>query len=320
MQNIPRASDDEFASTIKKLFSSRFGEEGVVIEADYSQLEVYGKGVLSGDENLLADLRAGIDFHCKRVAAKEKIAYEEALYRCKDPAFGGYKEWKQKRTKAKEFSFQRAYGAGAAGISASTGMAVEDVEELIRLEDEMYPDVSVFDADVIDAVERSAWTTSRWERTYEGIPYQVKKGEWISPMGTRYVFKSHEALPFQKKRKVYTAFMPTEMKNYPTQGECGFMVQGMIGKLCRLFLENDNYGGLAFLTNTVHDSVWADAHKSVAVQVAKDMKEILEGIPAWSLECFGWELTVPFPVDVEAGANLYDKHAVDFDKDETQWL
>lgn len=312
MQNIPRASEDEFASTIKKLFSSRFKKDGKVIEADYSQLEVYGKGVLSGDKNLLTDLRAGIDFHCKRVAAKEKITYEEALYRCKDETFGGYKEWKQKRTKAKEFSFQRAYGAGAAGIAASTGMAVEEVEELIRLEDLMYPDVAVFDADVIDAVERSAWVTSRWERTMEGIPYQVKKGEWISPMGTRYVFKSHEALPFQKKRKVYTAFMPTEMKNYPTQGECGFMVQGMIGKLCRLFLENDNYGGLAFLTNTVHDSVWADAHNSVYKQVAKDMKRILEGIPEWAMECFGWEITVPFPVDVEAGESLYDKHGVDF--------
>lgn len=314
MHNIPRASEDEFASTIKKLFSSRLGEDGVVLEADYSQLEVYGKGALSGDENLLADLRAGIDFHCKRVAAKENITYEEALYRCKDPAFGGYKEWKQKRTKAKEFSFQRAYGAGAAGIAASTGMAVEDVEELIRLEDEMYPDVAAFDESVINAVEDSAWTTSRWERTLEGKPYQVKKGEWISPMGTRYVFRSHEALPFQKKRGVFTAFMPTEMKNYPTQGECGFMVQGMIGKLARLFLENNNYGGLAFLTNTVHDSVWADAHKSVAVQVAADMKRIMEGIPQWTFECFGWELSIPFPVDVEAGANLYDKHAVDFEK------
>lgn len=316
MQNIPRASEDEFASTIKKLFSSRFGRDGVVLEADYSQLEVYGKGALSGDENLLADLRAGIDFHCKRVAAKEKITYEEALYRCKDPSFGGYKEWKQKRTKAKEFSFQRAYGAGAAGIAASTGMAVEDVEELIKLEDEMYPDVAAFDAEVIDTVEQSAWVTSRWERTLEGKPYQVKKGEWISPMGTRYVFRSHEALPFQKKRNIFTAFMPTEMKNYPTQGECGFMVQGMIGRLCRLFLENNNYGGLAFLTNTVHDSVWADAHKSVAVQVARDMKRIMEGIPQWTFECFGWELSIPFPVDVEAGENLYDKHAVDFDKDE----
>lgn len=307
MQNIPRGDTSE----IKKLFSSRFGKDGVVLEADYSQLEVYGKGALSGDANLKADLRAKIDFHCKRVAAKEGITYEEALVRCKDESYPEYKLWKTKRTKAKEFSFQRAYGAGAPAIAASTGMSIEDVEALIAAEEKMYPGVAQFDADVIAAVEQSSWATSRFERTQSGRPFQIRKGEWISPMGTRYVFTSKEALEYQQKRGVMTTFMPTEMKNYPTQGECGFMVQGMIGKLFRLFLENDNYGGKAFLVNTVHDSVWADAHVSVAKQVAADMKRIMESIPEWALEKFGWELDIPFPVDVEAGMNLYEKQSVD---------
>lgn len=311
MQNIPRASEDEFSSMIKKLFSSRFGEEGVVLEADYSQLEVYGKGVLSGDVNLLNDLRAKIDFHCKRVSAKERITYEEALYRCKNEAYEYYKIWKGKRTDAKSFSFQRAYGAGADGIAASTGMDVDDVKELIRVEEEMYPDVQAFDDAVIAEVEQSAWATNRFETLASGRKFQVKKGEYISPMNTRYVFTSKEALPFQQKRGILTTFMPTEMKNYPTQGECGFMVQGMCGKLFRYFLANDNYGGLAFLINTVHDSVWADAHKSVAKQVAADMKRIMEGIPQWTFENFDWELSVEFPVDVEVGRTLYAKQSVE---------
>lgn len=307
MQNIPRGD----TSRIKLLFSSRFGEDGVVLEADYSQLEVYGKGALSGDKNLKADLRAKIDFHCKRVAAKYGITYEEALRYCKDETYEDYKTWKARRTGAKEFSFQRAYGAGAAAIAASTGMTVEDVEQLIEAEERMYPDVSKFDADVQAAVERSAWVTGRFERTKSGKPFQIKKGEWRSPMGTRYVFTSKEALEYQQKRGVLTTFMPTEMKNYPTQGECGFMVQGMIGRLSRLFLENNNYGGKAFLVNTVHDSVWADAHKSVAKQVAADMQRIMESIPEWANTWFGWELDIPFPVDVEAGANLYEKQSVE---------
>jgi DNA polymerase I-like protein with 3'-5' exonuclease and polymerase domains len=311
MQNIPRASEEEFSSMIKKLFSSRFGSEGLVLEADYSQLEVYGKGVLSGDAQMLEDLRAKIDFHCKRVSAKEGITYEEALYRCKDEAYEYYKIWKGKRTDAKSFSFQRAFGAGAEGISASTGIPVDDVKKLIEAEEEMYPRVQEFDAEVALAVEQSAWDTGRFETAANGRKFQIKKGEWISPMQTRYVFTSKESLPFQQKRGILTTFMPTEMKNYPTQGESGMFVQGMVGKLFRHFLANDNYGGLAFLINTVHDSVWSDAHKKVAKQVAADMKRIMEGIPAWAMECFDWELAVEFPVDVEVGSNLYEKHSAE---------
>lgn len=311
MQNIPRASEEEFSSMIKQLFSSRFGDEGVVLEADYSQLEVYGKGVLSGDVALLNDLRAKIDFHCKRVSAKEGITYEEALYRCKDEAYEYYKLWKGKRTDAKSFSFQRAYGAGADGIAASTGMDVDDVKALIKAEDEMYPDVAKFDAGVQHEVEQSAWDTGRFEQAANGRKFQVKKGEWWSPMQTRYVFTSKESLPFLQKKGIMTTFMPTEMKNYPTQGECGFMVQGMIGRLARHFYANDNYGGLAFLINTVHDSVWADAMKTVAKEVAADMKRIMESIPQWAAEFFDWELAVEFPVDVEVGSNLYAKQSVE---------
>lgn len=321
MQNIPRGDTSE----IKKLFSSRFSDktwlvqndfdaetgDGVVLEADYSQLEVYGKGALSGDTNLKNDLRNKVDFHCKRVAAREKIDYALALIYCKDEDYPEYKTWKKKRTECKEFSFQRAYGAGADAIAASTGMSVDDVKTLIAAEDAMYPGVAKFDADVMETVERSAWATSRFEQALSGRKFQVKKGEWISPMGTRYVFTSKESLPFQQKQGIMTTFMPTEMKNYPTQGECGFMVQGMCGKLFRHFLANDNYGGLAFLINTVHDSVWADAHKTVAKQVAADMKRIMEGIPQWTFECFDWELDIPFPVDVEAGLNLFEKKSVE---------
>jgi DNA polymerase I len=312
MQNIPRASEDEFSSMIKKLFSSRFGDSGVVLEADYSQLEVYGKGVLTGDVQLLKDLQAKIDFHCKRVSAKEGITYEEALYRCKDEAYEYYKEWKGKRTDAKSFSFQRAYGAGAEGIAASTGMAIDDVKALIIAEDIMYPKVAEFDAAVQLEVEQSAWPTARFEQGASGRKFQVLKGEWISPMQTRYVFTSKEALPFQQKRGIMTTFMPTEIKNYPTQGECGFMVQGMLGKLFRLYLANDNYGGRAFLVNSVHDSVWADSRIEIHKEVAADLKRVMEGIPAWAEEVFGWVLPVEFPVDVEAGANLYEKHEVKF--------
>lgn len=152
LQNLPRGDKSE----VKAMFVSRFGKDGVMVEADYSQLEVVVQGVLSRDPQLCADLRNKVDFHCKRVSAQFKIKYEDALYLCKDEDAPEHGIWKKRRTKAKNFSFQRAYGAGAAAIAAATGMSVEEVEELIRNEELMYPGIIQFNADVESAVNSSA--------------------------------------------------------------------------------------------------------------------------------------------------------------------
>lgn len=94
------------------------------------------------------------------------------------------------------------------------------------------------------------------------------------------------------------------MKNYPVQGTGGEFVQAMCGRLWRHFVANDNYGGLAFLCNTVHDCVWTDAHKSVRDQVARDKKRIMESIPEFYNERYGMNITVPFPVEVEYGKHM----------------
>ena len=309
MQNIPRADpESETKSEVKKLFQSRFGKDGQVLEGDYSQLEVVGKAVLSDDRNLKRDLIKGIDFHCKRVSVWKKVTYEEALEWCKNEDHPKYPIWKVYRTQAKIFSFQMAYGAGAKKIAEYLGLPIEEVEALFETEKKLYPRVFDFDDEVIEAVHQSARGTGRYERTQDHKAFEVLKGEWYAPTGTRYIFSSYEAQEFMRKRGVLTTFMPTEIKNYPTQGESGFFVQGAIGQLARRFLETDNYGGKAFLTNTVHDSVWVDAHNDVVLEVARDMKRLMERVPEWADENFGWEIDVPFPVDIEAGDNLYDKH------------
>lgn len=110
-QNLTRADYDastgEYKSEVKSVFVSRFGDDGEMIEADYSQLEVVVLGLLSLDKNLCQDLRDRIDFHCKRVALKHGITYEEAVARCKDENHPEYSTWKKERTSAKTFSFQR---------------------------------------------------------------------------------------------------------------------------------------------------------------------------------------------------------------------
>ena len=302
LQNVPRGDK----SQVKRMFVSRY-VMGLMMEVDYSQLEVVIQGMLSGDENLCNDLRAKIDFHCKRVSAKHHITYEEALDRCKNDKHPEYPKWKAERTKVKEFSFQRAYGAGAAGIADSTGMQVEEVKQLIEAEEKMYPGVGKFNAAVERAINQSAVPFRdpfNFYKTY-------RRGWWQSPTGCTYTWRSYDAPDFLQREGIHDSFSPPEIKNYPVQGTGGEVVQIVLGKLWRHFVANDNYGGLAILVNTVHDCVWFDHDPSVTDILAADVRRIMESIPEIMRAEFGMDVTVPFPVEVEVGPNMLDlKHHV----------
>lgn len=307
MQNIPRNDlNDEGLqkSEVKAMFVSRFGADGVMIEADYSQLEVVVQGVLSGDTALCNDLNNKIDFHCKRVAAKiGSMTYEEALEWCKNEDHPDYRAGKKERTKCKIFSFQRAYGAGAYTIALETGMSVEEVQDLMVAEDIMYPGVVQFNQAVEQAVMSSAVPfqalneeTGQWQN--------YRTGDWFAPTGTRYRFRTWNAPAFLRKRGVLDSFSPPELKNYPVQGTGGEFVQAVLGLLWRHFVSKNFYGNLAFLVNTVHDCVWIDCHKSVLDEVCRDVKRIMQSIPDFYNGRHGMAISVPFPVEVEVGPNM----------------
>lgn len=302
MQNIPK----EGTSEVKKMFISRF-EDGVMLEIDYSQLEVVVQGMLTGDKNLCEDLRNKLDFHCKRVASKFGITYEEALFRCKDASYPEHALWKRHRNGVKEFSFQRAYGAGAAAIALSTGMSIDDVKILIEKEDEMYPGVGIFNNDVLQEVERS----SKLFKDFARGGRMFRRGKWQCPTGTIYSWRSYDAPSYLQKKGIKDSFMPTELKNYPIQGTGGEVVQIVLGKLWRHFVANDNYNDTIYLCNTVHDCVWFDVSPRAPTKTAyKEIKDIMEAIPRYLKELYGMKVTVPFPVELEVGRNLYDKKVI----------
>lgn len=302
LQNVPKAG----VSQVKKMFVSRF-INGLMAEIDYSQLEVVVQGMLSGDPALMQDLIDRIDFHCKRVAKKYDITYEEAVDWCKNEEHPDYKAGKAARNNIKQFSFQRAYGAGAAAIAYETDIPLKDVEEMIVNEDLMYPGVVAFNSEVEKAVKASA------------VPFQApadngawktyRRGFWQAPTGTMYSWRTYDAPAWLQKKGITDSFMPTEIKNYPVQGTGGEVVQLVLGRLIRLFIQNDFWSGRAFLCNTVHDCVWVDADKAVMDEVIKAMLPIMTSIPQLLEERHGMVVPVPFPVEAEVGPNMYDlKH------------
>ena len=307
MQNIPRADFDadlgDVKSRVKEMFVSRF-VDGEMGELDYSQLEVVVQGLLSLDKHLVRDLNNKIDFHCKRVALKNSCSYEFALEHCKNEDAEEHHFWKRERSGCKVFSFQRAYGAGASTIADETGISVADIKAMIVLEEKEYPGVVKFNQDV----ERAVTLSAEWFADSERGWRKFRRGEWQAPTGTIYEFRSWPSLKFMRDRGIMDSFSPPEMKNYPVQGTGGEVVQISLGKLWRMFVATDNFGGKALLVNTVHDCVWVDMAKGVAALVLPAMKTIMEAIPHYLKELFNINCPVPFPVDAEHGPDMLNLH------------
>jgi hypothetical protein len=317
MQNLPRADK----SRVKRMFISRFKEAyckahgipcridadgnfimGQMVEIDYSQLEVVVQGLLSNDTNLVKDLINQVDFHCKRVALKHQIKYEDAIYWCKDETYAEYKKWKAERTKAKNFSFQRAYGAGAAAIAASTGMDIEEVKAMIAAEEEEYSGVKRYN----DMVEREVNATAEPFRDGERGWRVFRRGTYTAPTGTIYSFRTYDALKWQRDKGITDSFMPTELKNYPIQGTGGEIVQMVLGVMFRLFMRKNNWDNRAFLVNTVHDCYWIDTHPDVTREVADAVLKVMNAVPQLLKKFYNIECPVPFPAEAEYGPNMYD--------------
>jgi DNA polymerase I-like protein with 3'-5' exonuclease and polymerase domains len=300
-QNIPK----ENKSNLRDMFVSRFGDKGMCIEADYSQLEVVALAVLASDEQMLDDLRHNIDFHCKRVTMmRPDLKYTDVLQRAKK---NKEPEFVKLRQQAKIFSFQRQYGAGVKMISHSTGLTQDQVRMLIEKENETYRGVEVFNKMVTLSANSYDASLQNGARNVRG--HQFFKGMFPVLTGSRYVFTESDVpegmLRERAAARKSTNFSPTHLKNYPVQGFAGEIVQIMLGVLWRHFLANNNYNGLAVLTNTVHDCVWVDCHVSVYKQVAKDVEMIMDSVRTVLNALYPeMQVSVDFPCDVVAGENM----------------
>lgn len=301
LQNLPKGDK----SKCRRMFVSRFGAEGKMIEVDEKQLEVVIQAWFSGDENMMKDVNEGVDFHCKRLAYKLSMEYEDVLYKCTvehDQYFSGM------RTKIKTFSFQRAYGAGATAIAAETGLKIAEVKMLENDEKAMYPLIEPFSDDVLAACEASReWTPYKTEQGEE-----VHRGYYQSLTGKYYSFKTIDLPEYKQKQWVEgeprTQFYMPQIKNYPIQGGGGEIVIGLLGRLWRKkFLAKDNYGGLAFMVNTVHDCVWADSHDDKVAEVVWDIEEVMTDVQGLFDEYYDGQIVpVKFRVETEVGLNLYE--------------
>lgn len=318
LQNLPK----EGKSTVKMIFVSRFSG-GKIIQSDFTALEVYVQAVLTKCLQLIEDLRAGLDMHCARVATKEGCAYEEALLWCKgDEAYQRGEPngvppregWPKKRTDAKVFSFQRAYGAGATLISEDTGIPIDDVKALIAAEEIRYPEVETYYAELTRTIKANSEPTNKFAQ-HPDVPHltcNFRKSHFQTPDGKLYTYRESPAPEFLAKRPLSkggctTSFSPTEIKNYVVQGEGGEWAKAAMLLALRAFYKTGNFGGKALLVNQVHDAVYVDSSPEVALKAAATLHACMEAASEFMEWYFDWPVPVPVPSETMMGSNMMEE-------------
>ena len=282
-------------SELKKVFTSRYGNDGWIVEIDYSQLEVAVLACLSGDEQLLEDVSAGRDLH-----------YEtgKSVFGWTDPSDMS----KLDRRTVKGVNFGLIYGGGAPTISKQTGAPVPIVEKLIAAFYARYPRVKEWQDENLKLVSDTAVWTS--EKTASGKP--CMSSQLVSPLGRVWKFQQEDP-PWGGDPN----FSPTRIKNYPVQGfATGDLVPiavHLVAKAVAKLRLDTRVKGAIHLTSTVHDSIILDVEggKSRALSIAEHFAEVMaSGLECYIKKTYGIELPIELKAEASIGRNWYDQEEI----------
>ena len=126
LQNIPIRTPE--GREIRKSFIP--SEGNILIDADYSQVELRIMAHLSQDQNMLNAFQNNLDIHTQTAANIFKVKLEDVT--------------KEMRSQAKTANFAMIYGSSAFGLAQSLNISREEAKVLITNYFETYPKVKEF--------------------------------------------------------------------------------------------------------------------------------------------------------------------------------
>lgn len=150
LQNIPMRREE--GREIRKMFVPS-NEENILIDADYSQIELRILAHMSGDEAMAEAFRSGEDIHASTAARVFGVEKDEVT-----PLL---------RSRAKAVNFGIVYGMGDYSLSQDLHISVKEAKAYIENYFEKYANVKKYlDTTVADAKEKGYVTTLFGRRRY----------------------------------------------------------------------------------------------------------------------------------------------------------
>lgn len=244
LQNIPRKP------VVRQAFYSPPAGDRIMVLADYSGIEIRVLAELSGDVQLLEDAIYG-DVHAASAAqifGHDYVYVQEVLESKGSGRFSNiYPVIKEQRSKAKGFTFQLLYGAGAGALSDVLRCTYDEANEAINAWARRYPRAYAYRQKMFDMMNMDGF-----------IP--VCDGRTI------YVRKDERSMPVAA--------------NYPIQGAAASVMYRAVYHVRERFVES---GLDAYLAATVHDEVLSYSHKEHAERA---MAQQLKGMEQAWLDIF----------------------------------
>lgn len=166
LQNIPVRK--EIGRQMRKFFVAKDG--CVLLDADYSQIELRILASECGDENLIASFMSGEDFH----AMTASKVFDMPIDFVTD----------EMRRTAKVVNFGIVYGIGAYSLSNDLGVSMAEAKRYIDQYTATYPGVKRYmEKTIDDAVKAGCVTTMFGRRRY--IPELTAKNKAVQAFGKR---------------------------------------------------------------------------------------------------------------------------------------
>ncbi|MCQ2134815.1 MAG: DNA polymerase I [Bacteroidales bacterium] len=147
LQNIPIRS--ERGKEIRKAFVPSM-EDGLILSADYSQIELRIMAHLCGDTHLIESFKAGVDVHAATAAKIFGIPVEEVT--------------SDQRRIAKTANFGIMYGISSFGLSQRLGVSRTEAKKIIDDYFEAFPSIKTFIAQTIATTQEKGYVETIFGR------------------------------------------------------------------------------------------------------------------------------------------------------------
>ena len=146
LQNIPTRTD--LGSEFRRMFTA--AEGCVLVDADYSQIELRLLAHIAGDEAMKAAFLAGGDFHAETASKVFHVAREDVTH--------------EMRRSAKAVNFGIVYGISAFSLSQDIGVSVSEAKAYMEAYFATFPGVRKYMDDVVKQARKTGCVETLFRR------------------------------------------------------------------------------------------------------------------------------------------------------------
>lgn len=147
LQNIPVRT--ELGRELRRMFVAG-SEDEILIDADYSQIELRVLAAISGDENMCGAFRENRDIHRQTASQVFGVPIDEVS--------------SVMRTRAKAVNFGIVYGIGAYSLAQDLKISRKEADEYIKGYLKHYPGVDKYMHDIVEQAKRDGYVSTLYNR------------------------------------------------------------------------------------------------------------------------------------------------------------